>query len=402
MMKTSILALLFPFTWVFLGSMARGQADLPINSVVRARITADGNVAGRRTDFLINLGVPFDNSPGWTLPEGHRFEVILPPEFANDLEFTNFKTGETGPVTTDTVFTSNSCTIGNFFCNTGVFVQGWPQRPIVNVLPPSNLGSPDDFEYTTEVYMLSNGDNENHFVFDAKQDVGPGSAPPGPGIKQIHMILPGFSNPDVSVNTDFPITVRETRLGEGGEVEVLRVGSAPFTIVPEIQPSINLTSIYDPTRTNTVFQQISPGEQPAQYEFFVWDGEGGAYEGVTISGTDVLNGQQDKIGRVNVTGPEGASGLSLASLAPSAALEGGDIFFHQPTARLSAQVSIDDLPGDYVTTIEIFAQDQLGQVDPAIVSSETLTVRVVPEPSSALLSLVAVGSLGFLRRRRIG
>ena len=151
---------------------------------------------GRATDFLINLGVPNDNRPGFTLPAGNRFEVILPPEFVNDREVIDVNTGMSTAVQTETVFTSNSCAIGNFVCNTSVFVQGWPQRPLVTVFPIAGRNSPDDFQFDTEIYLLSNGENENHFIHEARIEVGPGSVPPGPGIKQIHMILPGFFESD--------------------------------------------------------------------------------------------------------------------------------------------------------------------------------------------------------------
>ncbi|MCA9217905.1 MAG: hypothetical protein KDB27_32770, partial [Planctomycetales bacterium] len=303
---------------------------------------------------------------------------------------------------TETVFTSNSCAIGNFVCNTSVFVQGWPQRPLVTVLPPANRNSPDDFVHATDVYTLSSGATENVFVHTAALDVGPGSAPPGPGIKQIHMILPGFSNPNVEVPTDYEIVVRQTRTGENGDVQVIREGSGPFTVIPEVEPSINLTSVFDPTRSNTVYQEIMPGETPRPYEFYMWNGEGTGYTGISFDGENVLDDAQRKIGRISITGPAGATGQSLVSVAPSSSLDGGDVFFGLDTARLTAQFTPGNLPGEYVSTIEMFSKSDIGMENPAIVSAERLTVQVVPEPTSMLLGFLPVWLLGMkLRRRRV-
>ena len=388
---------------LFDGTVLAQVQPLPIDSIIKARITADGNVSGRGTDFLINLGVPRDNSDGLTLPAGHRMEIILPPEFVNNRQVTNVNTGMTTNADTETVFTSNACTIGNFVCNTSVFVQGWPQRPIATVLPTANKNSPDDFQFNTPVYLLSTGDTENVFVHEAQMEVRPGSAPPGPGIKQIHMILPGFSIPEVQVPTDFPITVRETRVIENDEIEILREGTAPFTVIPETQPSINLTSVFDPMRRNTVYQEVAFGEDPLPYEFYLWDGDGGSFTGVRFDGLDVLDESQNKIGRITITGPEGAAGQALAAPNPSTDIDGGDVFFNRPTARLTAQFTPGGLAGDYVTTIEMFSKDDIGMVNPTIVSTEMLTVNVVPEPTSFGLSLLATCGLGLaLRRKRVG
>lgn len=374
--------------------------DLRIDSIIRARITADGDVSGRATDFLINLDLPRDNRDGWTLPAGDMIEIILPPEFVNDRQVTNRNSNVTSSVGTDTVFTSSDCAIGNFFCNTSVFVQGWPQRPLVTVLPPAGRGSPPDFTFNTEIYTLSQGATENVFVHTAVQDVGPGSPPPGPGIKQIHMITPGFSNPIVDTPTDFEIVVRHTRKDEDGVVQVIQETSGPFTVIPDIQPSINLTSIYDMDRNNTVYQEIMPGQTPFAYEFFLWDGDGGAYEGVTIDGNDMLDGAGRKIGQVSISAPDGATGQTLTTAAPSFALDGGDIFFGLPTARLTAQLTPGDMPGEYVTTIEMFNKEDIGLDDPRVYSSEVLTVRVVPEPASIVGLLSGIVCLGVFRRRQ--
>ena len=217
------------------------------------------------------------------------------------------------------------------------------------------------------------------------------------------MILPGFSNADVQVPTNFPITVRETRVIENDEIEILREGTALFTVIPETQPSINLTSVFDLMRSNTVYQEVDFGDDPLPYEFYLWDGDGGSFTGVRFDGLDVLDDSDNKIGRITITGPEGAIGQALAAPNPSTDISGGDVFFNRPTARLTAQLTPGDLVGVYVTTIEMFSKSDIGMVDPNIVSTETLTVNVIPEPTSFGLSLLAACGLGLaLRRKRVG
>ena len=172
-------------------------------------------------------------------------------------------------------------------------------------------------------------------------------------------------------------------------------------LLRRIRLSLNLTSIYDPSRRNTVYQEIAPGQTPLPYDFLLWNGDGVAYEGVTINGADVLDASMQTIGRVTISAPDGAVGQTLASLAPSSDIPGGDIFFGLPTAHLTAQLTPGDLPGVYVSKIEIFDKASLGLENPPVVSSETLTVRIVPEPSLlGLYALLGGTGLQFARRRR--
>ncbi|MCA9217293.1 MAG: hypothetical protein KDB27_29690, partial [Planctomycetales bacterium] len=72
-----------------------------ISSIIKTRITSDGDVAGRPTDFLINLDVPSGNGLGFTLPAGDQIEVILPPEFVNDRQVQDRNTGAITTVGTE-------------------------------------------------------------------------------------------------------------------------------------------------------------------------------------------------------------------------------------------------------------------------------------------------------------
>ena len=94
-------------------------ADGIVSSVVKAPITPDGDVAGAPTDLVINLDTSLDPAfLGRALPAGCSVRVTLPAEFEN-----------TGLPVQD-VFTAG-CSPGNFQCITGVFLQGWPQHPIL-------------------------------------------------------------------------------------------------------------------------------------------------------------------------------------------------------------------------------------------------------------------------------
>ncbi len=105
-----------------------------------------------------------------------------------------------------------------------------------------------------------------------------------------------------------------------------------------------------------------------------WDGAGAGYTGVSIDGEDLLDDAQRKIGRISIAMPAGATGQSLVSLAPSGSINGGDVFFGQDTARLTAQFTPGNLPGEYVSMIEMFSKSDIGLENPAIVSTERLTV----------------------------
>ena len=71
---------------------------------------------------------------------------------------------------------------------TRFIVQGQPQRPILPILAGDT---------PTPVYSVTLSDvgGQNAFVFTADSDLGPGSAVAGAGIKGIHLVTPGVTNP---------------------------------------------------------------------------------------------------------------------------------------------------------------------------------------------------------------
>ena len=150
-------------------------AGCPITSVVKAPITPDGDVAGAPTDLVLNLDKSLDPAfPGRTLLANCAVRVTLPHKFVR-----------VAPV--QDVFTPD-CAPGNFQCTTGVFLQGWPQHPILPHFPVPPLGPATEYMLTLE--------GHNTLVFTALKDLSaPNTSPaPGPGLKQIHLIN-GFLNP---------------------------------------------------------------------------------------------------------------------------------------------------------------------------------------------------------------
>ena len=56
-----------------------------VDSIVKAPIASDGNVAGAVTDFVINLDIPFDpNLQGRSLAQGKTIKIVLPEAFIKE------------------------------------------------------------------------------------------------------------------------------------------------------------------------------------------------------------------------------------------------------------------------------------------------------------------------------
>lgn len=183
-----------------------GHASGIVDSIVKAPITPNGDVAGEPTDIVLNLDISFDPSvDGRTLLPGGTIKVTLPEDFDN-LGL---------PVASVGV-----CVPSQFNCSTGVLLQGWPQDPIP---PPMYTVSLEGTH--TIVYTNTSG-----------MPLGPGTFF-GPGIKQMHVILNGFRNPSPG-----RYTIRvEAETGPGGALEM---GMARVHILPKARPSVNVTSVF--------------------------------------------------------------------------------------------------------------------------------------------------------------
>jgi hypothetical protein len=163
------------------------------------------------------------------------------------------------------------------------------------------------------VYSLSL-EGTNTIVFTADVDVVPGLALPGPGIKQIHLILNGFINPRRP--GPYPIKV-EAETGPNGELET---GEEDVWILPR---------------------------------FLLWDRKGEPFENVTIemvSRRRALLRQGDKVvGRIKMKAPRGERGHTIVDTGPSFAISAPVTAV--PTARLTALFQAGFSPGDYLVDV---------------------------------------------------
>lgn len=314
------------------GSQAGVQgAQGIVTSVFKAPVVADGNVAGAPTDIVITLDDSLDPAvEGRTLLAGNQIRITLPDDFVNVRDWEGH-----------TVF-SPGC--AGFQCNTGIFLQGWPQHPIFPMFPPGSNGG-------TPVFYESSLDKEtNTFIFTALQDVKPGLDFDGPGIKQIHLLALGYDNP----GPGFYDILVEAETGTDGALET---GSARVQIYPSIRPSINVTSVSSvPGNPNRIYQQTTPGSPtPLPYLFLLWDSLGEPLLGVEIAMINANHGLMKQgpktVGHVYIKAPGGASGHKVESLGPS--LEGNAPVSGVPTAYLTAEFFAGSETGRYETTFAL-------------------------------------------------
>jgi hypothetical protein len=309
----------FAILLLLLFASVHAASDGVVNSVVKAPITPDGNVAGAPTDLVINLDTSLDpDFDGRPLPTGCAVVVTLPDPFR-----------WTGLPVQD-VFTP-MCAPGDFQCTTAVFLQGWPQHPI---LPAG------------EYALTSSGPNT--LVFTALSDlmVPNANAAPGPGLKQIHVIN-GFTNPRRPGS--YPVYVDFTA-GPGCTAES---GVANVEIVP-IRPSVEVTSAFNSGAPNTIYQQTTVNTvAPLVWDLLLWDRDGGPMDGVTVEMVDsdsalLLRQGNNAVGNIRIHAPDGAVGHSVAggpSFVTPAPVKG------VPTGRLKVQFTAGSAPGVYTTTV---------------------------------------------------
>lgn len=358
---------------ITLAFAGRSKAEGIVDSIVKAPIVPDGNVAGKDTDLVFNLDIsPDPDVPGRTLLTGNTIKIVLPEQFVQKdppLPVTNVNRADRD----DGILCSGPISGENFQCSTGVLLQGWPQHAI----------SPAMYELSLE--------DPNTIVYTASQDLGPGV---DPGIKQMHTILKGFTNPPAGMYTIDVIA--ET--GPNGSEEF---GSFEVEILPSIAPSINVTSALSGVagNPNTIYQTTTPGELvPLKYDFLLWDGEGSAFTGVDIvpSADDhellLMKGNQ-QVGNVLINTPPGATGFELTSAGPSTMIDSPVSAL--PTGNLTAFFRAGSELGDYDVTFKL---------EPG--TAVQMFTTVVPEPGSFGLAaagiLVLLGGSRFRKHRSWG
>ena len=292
-----------------------------VDNVINAPVTPAGDVAGRETDLVINLDTSLDPAvPGRSLRAGDAIKVRLPSAFVNE----GLPVANPGPA---------GCVPSAFDCSTAVLLQGWPQNPIPPA--PSN--------YTVSLQ------GTHTIVFRATRDLLAGDPTlGGPGIKQMHLILNGFTNPRPG---RYAIKVK-AQTGPGGSVER---GIGLARIRPRPRASLNVTSVFA-AGANTIYQQTSPGSAtPHAWDFLVWDKRGRPAVGVTVHQINarraVLRDGRRVVGRIFIRAPRGATGQSVTG-GPSTLLSPSPLLGLE-SGRLTVLFTAGSAPGKYVTTLSM-------------------------------------------------
>lgn len=306
------------------------QGDGLVSSVIKAPITPDGNVASAPTDLVVNLDTSLDPAfLGRALPTGCSVRITLPEAFERVLPVKD-------------LFSAADCAPGNFQCTTGVFLQGWPQHPILPTFPPPGAATQ---------YALT-PDGTHTLVFTALTDlIVPNPNPaPGPGLKQIHLIS-GFVNPKRP--GFYPVQVE---IGPEG-VCTHESGVANLHIVPKIRPSVEVTSVFNPGAPNTIYQQTNA---PLPWDFLLWDRDGEPMVGVNVEMVNpdfaLLKQGRRAVGHIRIHAPEGAVAQAVSggpSTAINAPIKG------IPTARLTVQFTAGSESGRYTTTVKLHGGNEL-------------------------------------------
>ena len=332
----------FAILAAFIFTSTTALADGVVSSVVKAPITPDGDVAGEPTDLVIDLDTSLDPAfLGRPLPAGCSVAVTLPDAFQ--------RTDLIAQPVQD-VFTAGCAPGAPFDCTTGIFLQGWPQHPILPHFPIPPLGAATEYALTQGVT------DENTLVFTALTDLdAPNPNPaPGPGLKQIHLIN-GFTNP--TRPGFYPVFVEF----EGEEGCPTESGVANVHIVPKTRPSAEVTSVFNIGAPNTIYQETDMGtDAPFAWDLLLWNRNGGPMEGVTVemvnSDFALLKQGKRAIGNIRIHAPDGALGHMVAggpSFEINAPIKG------VPAGRLTVQFTAGSESGRYTTTVMMYGGNAL-------------------------------------------
>jgi hypothetical protein len=334
-----------------------------VASIAKAPVVADGDVQGMPTDYVITFAGSLEpDVPGRSLAAGDLIKVIFPPEF--DLSSLNPAyplLDAPTPLPPLPVLSDNDCVPGWLTCSTAVILRGWPQDPY---FPPALY------------HTLSIDPVENALIITALQDL-VANPPVSPGIKQVHLILNGLTNPAPGV---YRIRV-EAQTGPGGAWET---GSGMLRVVPRTRPSINVTSVFvkatsgqlgapacgpgtnPPNPDNPIFQTTTVNSAaPYPWTFLLW---GRGNEALTDVGLRWANADHAllrragrTIGHIYIDAPKGASGytIELNPLGCPTLLGGAPVIGAtpgvgpQPAGRMDLVFHTGDAAGEYRTTLTL-------------------------------------------------
>ncbi|MEL6948689.1 MAG: hypothetical protein AAGM16_01020 [Pseudomonadota bacterium] len=335
-----------------------------VASISNAPVVPDGDVAGSATDVLITLDGSLDpNVAGRSLLAGRTISVVFPPAFdlgnidpaypLNDVPF---------PFPPVPPLPPQPCVPGNLQCTTAVVLRGWPQDPLF----PPRL-------FTT----LQVDHARNALVFTAAQNI-----EQSPGIKQLHLILNGVTNPAAG---QYRIRV-EAETGPNGSLET---GEALLEIRERAAPSINITSVFvpalggaegdaepvcgppllPPLPNNPVYQTTATGEAAGRaWSFLLWGADREPLDNVSLEpfrdGIYLLRRDDGGrsgtvVGTVQVEAPPGATGqevyqINCPSLMPAAPVIGATPGIGpQPVGRMDLRFVAGDVAGVYKARLSL-------------------------------------------------
>ena len=256
-------------------------------STLKAPVVPDGTTAGAVTDFVINFKDLDPDKKGEKLHAGDTVEVVLSDAFLSD--------GSTpiGPS-------------GNFV----ILLQGWPQSPPAP--PPS-------FPWTTAI-------SGNTITVTLTDDYKPGDLGPGP--KQVHLLLRGFTNPSLPGVYPVELTItrnsgKKSKKSKGSKSDS---GTGYVRIIPDARPNVDPISIFSgppgppPPFFNPLYQTLELGEAAHRVGLYLWDANSVPFAGVNVTATgnptyyQLTDALGAVVGEVWITAPAGAIAYSFSSV----------------------------------------------------------------------------------------
>lgn len=276
--------------------------DLSIRAI-QAFVVGDGTVVGEKTDFVVDLGQsPNPAIGGIGLPANSKITLVLAPEFVNQNTKAFLR-----PIIDPPCVPFPAVMIDPLDCNTLAFPQGWPQAPVA---PP--LFSSVSYDSTRNAVTATVG----------ATDIVPFTAPVGPGIKTLHAILNGFTNPEKPGM--YPIAVE---IDEGGDGTVEHSATTQVHIIPRARRAIGIMSFCNddspaPPNPNSIYQTTDPGVSPEYpYDLVLWDKDAAAMNGVSIwqvsDDLALLRQGRRTVGHVMIDAPSDAEGMMISTVTQS-------------------------------------------------------------------------------------
>jgi hypothetical protein len=353
------IALLLTVSVVLVQVQARPVDSDIVTSVVNAPIVPNGTVSGDFPDFVINFDTDMDPSvEGRTLLAGNEIRITMPEDFTVD----------------GTPLAGDPFTVSPFDAwSWAVLLQGWPQVPIFTSWPPGDLSG--DIHYTISLsgthtmIITANQDLDGSLSFPSPP------APPDmtyPGIKQVHVLFAHLVNPAPGT---YEISV-ESETGPNGETEY---GVGEIEILPEIQPAIAFTSVYNgPGRPNAIYQTTTVGDfTQIPYHLLAWGADGQPLSGAQVlqngpNTADIVVFDVDDnpidVGDITVTAPAGAESILIGN-------------YETPTEVINAPIS--GTPAAHMV-VELLLGSEVGvyAIDFALDDGNTIQafVEVVDRP----------------------